>query len=260
MKDIEYPKRLNLGCGHDLRAGYLNVDLHEKHSPDLVADVTDLSMLPNGYFHEIVAQDVLEHLERHKTSLTLQRWSDLLAQEGTIEIRVPSLLGLFEFLASPDWRSIEKTEEVIHLMYGTQAYIGDYHLAGFTAELLTEYLRRVGLQVCYSDLLHSWLFVVRARKTKSLTDAAEIVHNAYFRVMGRPADEGGLAHLKAQVEHGARIADVDRILLSSDEWKFRQTNSTYLVRYMTHFQSHKPPSIIRRLFQRLKIDGKTRAR
>jgi hypothetical protein len=33
------PRKLNLGCGWDKRDGYLNVDLHGSHDPDLVADV-----------------------------------------------------------------------------------------------------------------------------------------------------------------------------------------------------------------------------
>src|SRR3954449_9383032 len=54
------PTRLNVGCGYDIRPGFLNVDNGDWHSPDLVADITDLVMLPSGHFEEIVAQDVLE--------------------------------------------------------------------------------------------------------------------------------------------------------------------------------------------------------
>ena len=73
------PKKLNVGCGFDIRPGFLNVDAAAFHDPDLVADVTDLRMLPDGYFEEIVAQDVLEHFERSKTSTALTEWSRLLS-------------------------------------------------------------------------------------------------------------------------------------------------------------------------------------
>ena len=33
----KFPRRLNLGCGFDVRPGYLNVDLHAWHKPDLLA-------------------------------------------------------------------------------------------------------------------------------------------------------------------------------------------------------------------------------
>ncbi|RYF60885.1 MAG: hypothetical protein EOO27_04180 [Comamonadaceae bacterium] len=62
---------MNLGCGFDIRTGYLNVDMHDRQGPDLVADVTSLGMLPSEGFTEIVAQDVLEHVERHKVHVAL---------------------------------------------------------------------------------------------------------------------------------------------------------------------------------------------
>jgi hypothetical protein len=65
------PRKLNVGCGYDRREGYLNVDLHAVHKPDLVADVTHLPMLPSESFDEILAQDVLEHFERAKTAPAL---------------------------------------------------------------------------------------------------------------------------------------------------------------------------------------------
>ncbi len=58
------PRRINIGCGYDVRPGWLNVDSVARHGPDLIADATDLSMLPNGHFDEVVANDVLEHIER----------------------------------------------------------------------------------------------------------------------------------------------------------------------------------------------------
>ena len=54
-----FPLRLNLGCGYDRKPGYLNVDFQAFHEPDLVADVTDLAMLPDGRYEEIVAQEAL---------------------------------------------------------------------------------------------------------------------------------------------------------------------------------------------------------
>jgi hypothetical protein len=77
------PTRLSLGCGWDIRPDFLNVDFVPAHNPDLVADVTNLPMLPSGYFDEIVAQDVLEHFERGKTSGALAEWSRLLSDTGT---------------------------------------------------------------------------------------------------------------------------------------------------------------------------------
>jgi hypothetical protein len=67
----KYPNNLNLGCGFDKRPGYTNVDMNSFHSPDLVCDVLDLSVLPKNYYVEIVAQDILEHLPRNLTKSAL---------------------------------------------------------------------------------------------------------------------------------------------------------------------------------------------
>ena len=231
---VPLPRKANLGCGYDIREGYLNVDLHQRHNPDLVADVSELSMLPSGYFEEIVAQDVLEHLERHKTLPTLREWARLLQPNGTVEIRVPSLLDLFELLASPEWRPVNKTEELIHLMYGTQAYTGDYHLAGFTARTLADVLKRAGLQISRAELQHSWLYIVTARKTEWLADPMEIAHNAYFCVLDRPGDEGGVSGLAAMLARSEiDAAGAARLLAESDEGRFIRENPVYLRRFMT---------------------------
>jgi hypothetical protein len=34
--------RLNLGCGYDVRPGWLNIDLYQRHGPDVVAVVRRL--------------------------------------------------------------------------------------------------------------------------------------------------------------------------------------------------------------------------
>src|SRR6478672_11115968 len=62
-----HPRRLNLGCGFDYREGFLNIDLNDFHKPDLVADVRNLHSLPSDFYEELVANDVLEHLERAET-------------------------------------------------------------------------------------------------------------------------------------------------------------------------------------------------
>lgn len=42
------PRRLNVGCGYDIREGFLNIDSGDRHNPDYITDVTDLIMLPGG--------------------------------------------------------------------------------------------------------------------------------------------------------------------------------------------------------------------
>jgi SAM-dependent methyltransferase len=55
--------RLNLGCGADIRPGFVNVDSADLPGVDVVHDLTELPLpLEDGRFVEVVCQDVLEHL------------------------------------------------------------------------------------------------------------------------------------------------------------------------------------------------------
>lgn len=41
-------RRLNVGCGFDIRPDYINVDMNDFHSPDVVADIVDLDGFPTA--------------------------------------------------------------------------------------------------------------------------------------------------------------------------------------------------------------------
>src|SRR4051794_14048381 len=139
-----HPRKLNLGSGFDNRPGYLNVDLHDFHSPDLVGDVRRLPELPTGGYDEIIAQDVLEHLERADGPKALAEWRRLLAPGGRLWLRVPDLMSLLRWLSEDD--GVDRHRQVMHLLFGTQAYNGDFHLAGFTDVLLCDELLTAGLE------------------------------------------------------------------------------------------------------------------
>lgn len=56
--------RLNIGCGNDIRPGYVNVDSTALPGVDVVHDLNDLPLpFETGSVTEVVAKDVLEHLE-----------------------------------------------------------------------------------------------------------------------------------------------------------------------------------------------------
>jgi predicted SAM-dependent methyltransferase len=201
----KYPRRLNIGCGWDRRDGYLNVDLNAFHKPDLVADIRDLSMLPSGYYEDILAQDVLEHLPRIATASALREWNRLLCIGGALHLRVPSLEGLWEmFRAKPHF---EDHVALMQNLFGTQAYTGDFHYTTFTRVLLEGYLQRTGYTLETLDVLHGWLFDGTARKIAEtgpsvdaqtarlleLPDDSDFVRQSYKVLLRRDPDEGGYA-------------------------------------------------------------------
>jgi len=145
---LDFPDRINIGCGFDHRDGYLNLDFQDFHNPDLVADVRDLKMLPSDHYSEIVAQDVLEHLERAEVDPALVEWSRLLKVGGQIFLRVPDIMGVARLIAKQ--ATVDHHKTMLHALFGTQAYNGDYHHSSFTELTLRRSLYDAGFEI--SDL------------------------------------------------------------------------------------------------------------
>lgn len=160
----KYPDKLNLGCGFDIRKGYLNIDLQPFHSPDLVADICNLKMLPSNYYKEIIAQDCLEHIPRPETQSVLLEWSRLLKPGGKLLLRVPNVLGLLRLFSMDEYNCIEKHQELIQCLFGTQAYNGDFHYTGFTELTIKYYLESAGLTILSIKPKDEWLFDIIAQK------------------------------------------------------------------------------------------------
>jgi SAM-dependent methyltransferase len=156
---------LNLGCGDDwrpVRDGWINLDLHTRQHPDVVADVRSLPF-QNDRFTTILAHDILEHLGRTETDAVLAEWARVLAPDGIISIRVPS----FHHLAARALNGggdLDADYSVIWLAYGTQSIRGDYHLTSFTPALLRWYLERAGLHVWTVGMLDEWMYEITARR------------------------------------------------------------------------------------------------
>jgi SAM-dependent methyltransferase len=79
--------KLNLGCGKDIREGWINIDRHEY--PGVVQ--YDISRLPlpfaDGVVDEILASHVLEHLIFWEE--LMPEFNRILRPGGILEIRVP---------------------------------------------------------------------------------------------------------------------------------------------------------------------------
>jgi hypothetical protein len=60
-------------------------------------------------------------------------------------------------------RTIERQEELVQCLFGTQAYTGDYHHSGFTELLLRHYLADAGFDDVQVDR-GDWLFDIVARR------------------------------------------------------------------------------------------------
>jgi len=78
--------KLNIGCGEDIKEGYVNIDNRNLKGVDVILDLNEKLPFHNNYAEEVLAQDVMEHLD---TIGLLKEIHRILIQGGQVIIRVP---------------------------------------------------------------------------------------------------------------------------------------------------------------------------
>lgn len=88
--------KLNIGCGNDIREGFINLDIAQLPGVDVVCDIEN-SLLPfeNHSFEYIICCDVLEHVDYPKVLKEIHR---VLKPDGVVEIRVPHFTSSNNFI------------------------------------------------------------------------------------------------------------------------------------------------------------------
>ena len=219
-----FPRKLNLGCGFDIREAYLNVDLNDVHKPDLVADVCNLEMLPTGYYEEIVAQNVLEYIPRKETKRTLLEWNRLLKPNGILMLRVPNLSGLVSLFETKENQTVAKQEKLTECLFGTQKCDGDFRHTIFTEMLLEHYLNVTSFLDLGISIEDGWLFDVVAQKRNfgellDISDNYEFLVQTYRSILERDPDTGGLDHYLSEMEAGETTREfiIENLLYSEEK-------------------------------------------
>ena len=104
-------RRLNLGCGRDIREGYVNLDRLKLPGVDLVHDLGQFPYpFAENCFDEIAARDILEHLG--DTVRVMEELWRILKPGGILRVRVPHARSM-NFLHDPTHVSAF-TEETFH--------------------------------------------------------------------------------------------------------------------------------------------------
>jgi SAM-dependent methyltransferase len=127
----ELPRKVNLGCGRDLRPGFLNVDL--RGEPDVVCDFDKRPWpLPAAAFDHAVALDVIEHVA--DLTFFMEELHRILAPGGTAEITTPHFSCANSFI-DPTHRH--------HLSYFSLDYFTDASKYSFYSSARFELVERI---------------------------------------------------------------------------------------------------------------------
>jgi predicted SAM-dependent methyltransferase len=89
--------KLHLGCGKVHIDGYVNIDIMEHPSVDVLNDVIKLENFKDNSVDVIYACMVLEHLGRFNYPLALKKWHSLLKDGGTLRIVVPDFEAICQY-------------------------------------------------------------------------------------------------------------------------------------------------------------------
>ncbi len=158
--------KLNLGCGCDVRDGYVNVDLHSDHTAVVCHD---LSKTPwpweSDSVDEVLMLDFLEHFPYRDTMRILFEANRVLALGGKIIVQVPDFLECSRAMNGDEFTicntcgtqlgddivcskcgstAAEIAKAGMMRLYGGQDFPGNWHFTAFTYGSLISALKESG--------------------------------------------------------------------------------------------------------------------
>ena len=135
--------KLNIGCGKDIRKGYINIDLRSSDPSVVQADVRSLPYEPNSV-DEILANDVYEHISFRESKDLLKHWVSILKPSGVLHIHTSCFLSIAKYMAK--CTSVKKMERAIAIIFGGQDYPENFHTTAGHPVLFEKYLREAGVK------------------------------------------------------------------------------------------------------------------
>ena len=134
--------KLNLGCGHDIREDYINVDMFNPMA-EVQADVLNLPFEDN-YADEVVASHIIEHISWRKQVDLYEEFFRVLKPGGKLLLSYPEFEKCVKsFLENKDGK---RNKWWIQTLYGSQSNKGQYHVAPIMTDRLIEQLGEVGFE------------------------------------------------------------------------------------------------------------------
>jgi len=128
--------------------GYINVDLRETKSTDLIADCRVLPYKMNSV-DEIISFHLIEHFDEPNADKLLKYWYSLLKIDGKLVIETPNLIGMARRFIK-EYDENEKTRPGYlygcHCKEGRETILNDNHLWGYSPKSMKLCLEKAGFK------------------------------------------------------------------------------------------------------------------
>ncbi len=135
-------ERLNVGCGPDVRTGWVNLDVAPLPGVDVVHDLDDVPLpLEDNRFDLIECQDVLEHVELAPVLRDLHR---ILAPGGRLSLRSPHFTSQM-FYIDPTHKKAFSIQTFDYFVRGRTVFgefYFDFHFGAIERARITFHRRR----------------------------------------------------------------------------------------------------------------------
>lgn len=154
--------KLNIGCGRQIKEGYINIDRYVMDGSTLRADSLQLPFA-NNTVDEIICIHQLEHLRYQDVVPGVKEWYRVLRKGGKILVEVPD----FEWCAKKwleatekdgwtevDWGKDHRFGFWTMALWGNQEHNGEFHKCPFTQKRLHSLLGCVG----FTEIRTSFIF------------------------------------------------------------------------------------------------------
>lgn len=158
-RQIEQGDRLNIGCGTDIRLGFINIDSNPLHADVSEVDINNYSF-ENNRFSLVYMRDVLEHLSYPSGIRLLGRVAASIKEGGILIIQTTSIDVLREYLCIQQGIDIATINYLLFAGVSWSTGVAkwdtqevkqhDWHKSIYTLESITRVLNQLGLQVTFS--------------------------------------------------------------------------------------------------------------
>jgi predicted SAM-dependent methyltransferase len=140
--------KLNLGCGPDIKDGYVNIDVCPMSANVVKMDIRQLTYDAESV-DEIYARDVIEHMPLQDTINALANWSNICKKGGKLFIQTVCWDSVLKAYHADVW----KMEVLNYMLFAGKNWVDgisrpeDFHKSTYNVQYLMQLIQSVGFKV-----------------------------------------------------------------------------------------------------------------